>query len=89
MLDLAAFAIGTTEQEGFIDLIFVVSASGGHMHGPVSFWHNPIIIRVSWIIKRKKYSFSGYKCKTQASRKPLQNKALSAKNGLFLVKSTV
>ena len=42
MLDLAAFAIGTTEQEGFIDLIFVVSASGGHMHGPVSFWHNLI-----------------------------------------------
>ena len=45
MLDLAAFAIGTTEQEGFIDLVFVVSASGGHMHGPVSFWHNPIITR--------------------------------------------
>jgi hypothetical protein len=45
MLDFVAFTKGTTEQEGLVDLSIVVSASSGHMYGPVSFWHNPIITR--------------------------------------------
>ena len=45
MLDFVAFTKGTTEQEGLVDLSIVLSASGGHMYGTVSFWHNPIITR--------------------------------------------
>jgi hypothetical protein len=37
MLDFVAFTKATPQQ----DLVFVSSASGGHMHGPVSFWHKP------------------------------------------------
>ena len=87
MLNFVAFTKGTTEQEGLVDLSILVSASCGHMYGPVSFWHNRIEWPY-WIVKREKSSFGGYICKTLADRKPLQNIALSAKNGLFLVKST-
>jgi hypothetical protein len=45
MLDFVAFTKGTAEQEGLVDLSIVVSASCGHMYGPVSFWHTPIITR--------------------------------------------